>query len=301
MHETLRTLLAGLVDYAGLFPPANLDMRATAERYANARSGEHEWVLGRLICPASRLDELADAAAGLLPTGDRDEDAPWYVSAIIDGPLDGSLAMIAAFNERHADGPTAVVDAVELKAPDTGFIDSAIEVIPDELFPFFEIPTGVDPRGPIAALAGAEAGAKIRCGGVTPDLIPDLARIAAFLSACVAADVPFKATAGLHHPLRGEHPLTYEPDAPRATMHGFLNVFLTACLIHAHDIDEHTARAVLDAANIDDFIFRDDAIAWFDQRLTLDEIDAARQRLATSFGSCSFDEPVEDLSTLGLL
>ena len=70
--------------------------------------------------------------------------------------------------------------------------------------------------------------AKIRTGGLKPEAIPAVPDVAAFIVACAERRLPFKATAGLHHPIRAPHPLTYEANAPRAVMHGFLNVFMAA-------------------------------------------------------------------------
>src|SRR6185503_6096765 len=109
-------------------------------------------------------------------------------------------------------------------------IDDRLDQLPEDLFPFVEFPAevvnGGDARGFIAALAGHSAAAKVRTGGVTPEAFPAPGKLAEFISACHGAGVPFKATAGLHHPVRAEYPLTYEPGCPRGVMHGFLNVFL---------------------------------------------------------------------------
>jgi hypothetical protein len=136
--------------------------------------------------------------------------------------------------------------------------------------------------------------AKIRTGGITPDAFPAIGNVAEFLRACKAKGVAFKATAGLHHPLRCVKPLTYEPNAPLGTMHGFLNVFLAAALLdHADEILAETdARA---------FAFDDGGAEWRGHRVTTEELVAMRRDFATSFGSCSFEEPIADLKELGWL
>ena len=136
--------------------------------------------------------------------------------------------------------------------------------------------------------------AKIRTGGITPDAFPAIGNVAEFLRACKAKGVAFKATAGLHHPLRCLKPLTYEPNAPVGTMHGFLNVFLAASLLdHADEVlAESNARA---------FVFDDDGASWRGHRVSTDDIIAMRRDFATSFGSCSFEEPIGDLKELGWL
>jgi hypothetical protein len=136
--------------------------------------------------------------------------------------------------------------------------------------------------------------AKIRTGGITPDAFPAIGNVAEFLRACKAKGVAFKATAGLHHPLRCVKPLTYEPNAPLGTMHGFLNVFLAAALL------EH-ADAILTENDPAAFAFEDDGASWRGHRVSTEEIAATRRDFATSFGSCSFEEPIGDLHALGWL
>jgi hypothetical protein len=134
--------------------------------------------------------------------------------------------------------------------------------------------------------------AKIRTGGITPDAFPAIGNIAEFLRACKAKGVAFKATAGLHHPLRCVKPLTYEPNAPTGTMHGFLNVFLAAALLdHAEEILTETDPHA--------FAFEESHASWRGHSVSTDELRTMRSEFATSFGSCSFEEPIRDLQELG--
>lgn len=135
--------------------------------------------------------------------------------------------------------------------------------------------------------------AKIRTGGITKDAFPTPDAVANFIRACKREGVPFKATAGLHHPLRCVRPLTYEPNAVVGPMHGFVNVFLAAALVD-------DAEAILRETDAKAFTFDDDGAAWRDRRVSLGDLEAMRE-LATSFGSCSFEEPIDDLKELGWL
>lgn len=139
--------------------------------------------------------------------------------------------------------------------------------------------------------------AKIRTGGVTAAMIPSVEAVADFIHSCAERRLPFKATAGLHHPIRAEQPLTYEPNPPRAVMHGFLNVLLAAAFAW------HGRRDITPViAETDPTAFRfDDRGYWRDDSLTGAEIAAARADFIHAFGSCSFDEPVHDLKALGFL
>lgn len=315
MTRSLRTLLDALIDYAGLFPPARLPMRAAVEEYARQKQSEHEWALARFICPASRLEEFSREGATLMPgtnatSGYREHAGsgePWKVSVLIDGAgiegLRKDLDRIDAFNEHHSreDSGLANIDMIEVKAPVPGFIDDALDSIPTDLFPFFEFPISGDCRGFVAALAGNGAAAKIRTGGITPDLIPSSSDIAAFLVASAAGDVPFKATAGLHHPVRSEYALDSTPNSPRALMHGFLNVFVAAAIVKELGADVRTATTILDDRIEGNFRFTDTVAAWREHAVEATELALVRERFALSFGSCSFDEPLADLKSLKLL
>jgi len=314
MTESLRTFMSGLIDYAGLYPPAKLPMQPASEAFARGLMSEHQWMLGRFICPTSRLREFSKAAAVMMPgthatSGYREHAAaePWRLSVIIDGDLAADLATIAAFNQHHEreDNGRAAADALELKVLRPDQIDAAIDLIPDDYYPFFEFPaevvSGGDCRGFVAALAGHGAAAKIRTGGITPDSFPSTRAIAEFMVACAGAEVPFKATAGLHHPIRAEYPLTYEPGCPRGVMHGFLNVFIAAALVFGDHVDAGRAAAVLEDRNAANFHFTDEGVRWNSLFVEVMQIARAREVFCLSYGSCSFDEPWQDLARLGLL
>jgi len=314
-NKAVETLMDGLIDYAGLFPPSKLAMQAAVEQYARASRSEHAGFLNRFICPVTKLMDLTEHGAMLMPgtyatSGYREmaDDLPaWSVSAIIDEDLDECLGVIDEFNEhhRHEEHGLARVDAIELRVASPSEIDEALDLLPDDISPSFEFPKqaviGGDPRGYIAALAGNDALAKVRCGGVTPDLFPAPTDLARFLIACHNADVPFKATAGLHHPVRAEQNLTYEPNPPRGVMHGFLNLFLGAALVRVAGIDEKTLTQILSETDPKAFVLTETDAGWRDLTINLLELARVRESFATGYGSCSFDEPLDDLKMLGLL
>jgi hypothetical protein len=153
------------------------------------------------------------------------------------------------------------------------------------------------PLADLDAVRAAGCFAKVRTGGLKPEAVPSVAAVADFIRACADRRLAFKATAGLHHPVRAEYALTYEPDAPRAVMHGFLNVFVAAALAWHGDRDLEPILAETDPA-----AFRfDDRAQWRDRRLSTEQVRAARTDFAHAFGSCSFEEPIADLEQLGLL
>ena len=206
----------------------------------------------------------------------------------------------AARGASGREGVHAVVDAVEAKVATPSGVERLAATLPPGLTAYVELPPGGDPDPLVRAVAAARLRAKIRTGGITPDAIPSPESVARFLVSCRDARVAFKATAGLHHPLRATHALTYEPEAACATMHGFLNVFLAAALLHGGaPVDD--ALAMLRDERPARLHATDDAVAWNGHALSAAALTEVRARFATSFGSCSFSEPVEELRGMGLL
>ena len=306
LAPSVRAAFRALVDYAGLFPPAKLAMADAVAEYDAARRGPHAWMLGRFIVPASRLAELIDAI------GSRDAFA---LSVIVDAEADArrwfgsaqqSLAEIARYRD---DAPAIRIEALEAPLPPLlsrrETYDATLGQLAGlvaharlrDLDVYAEWPR--DDRwsellpGAITAAARSRLGAKIRCGGLTADAFPSVAEVAAFLDAAAAEHVRFKATAGLHHPIRH-----YNAEA-EVTMHGFLNLLAAATL--AHRVSPETLEQILAEEDPAAFHFGDEAMAWREDRVTLSEIDAARRDDFAAYGSCSFSEPVEDLTALAIL
>ena len=292
--SSLHTLLHTIVDYAGLFPPAGLPMETAVANYASYRRSPHAWMLGRFVVPVSRLGEMSAAMRAI---GAPEDGHPWRVSALVGDDVEGDVSKAAAFHAGHRGG---LVDAFEVKASSMEAIERIARIVPRAMKTYVEIPVAPDPRELVGAIAAMKLRAKIRTGGVTPDAFPTVGQVAAFLRACYAASVPFKATAGLHHPVRAECALTYAPDPPRGVMHGFLNVFLAAAF-HYNGLTIRDTRDLLVATRLDDVVMDDERISWREYVVSVAELSTVRRRLAIAFGSCSFVEPVDDLIALGML
>ena len=300
MPDTLlHPLLAGGIDYAGLFPPAGLAMAAAVRQYAEHRAGPDAWALGRFVVPVARLAELERETTEL---GPRDPASPWRLSALLGVEAAEDLKALGEFNCRHA-APGALAlsaDVVEARAGSVEAVDRLLAAMPRWVQAYVEIPLDRDPAPLVAAIARHGARAKARTGGVTAEAFPTAEQVLRFLRACTAAGVPFKATAGLHHPLRAEYRLTYATDSARGIMFGFLNVFLTAAFLRRGLADGDALR-LLEERSADAFRFSTDAIDWRGHRLERAAVEEARVAGIVAFGSCSFTEPIEDLRGLKLL
>jgi hypothetical protein len=300
VKASVRALLEGLIDYAGLFPPAALGMEDAVANYATYRRGPFGWMLGRFIVPSTRLGEFEQAAASRVPSGAGAGPMAWRLSMLGSGDLVADAAAIESFNGTHEG---ARIDALE-----TNYDPEAIVIDVPGVMLWFEVTPGPSLGAALWQIAAAGHGVKLRTGGVTPDLIPPTQAVAQVLFGCARTGVRMKATAGLHHPIRAPHRLTYADDSPTALMHGFINLFVAAAVarelvLHGYPDPEAqaTIAAVLDEADPNAFEWDDDGVTWREHRVDASELTAMRQQSARSFGSCSFEEPIEDLRQLGLL
>jgi hypothetical protein len=227
--DARRILLERLIDHAPMFPPARLPLPEALEDHHAARASDESWMLARFVAPASSLRELPDGLS---------------VSAVLDGEPDSLEG----------------VEALEVRVPDAAAVREFPQV---EAELYFELPLATDCCKVVEAIREHGALAKVRCGGET---VPSVADLALFIRTCRAAGVPFKATAGLHHPVR------------REGEHGFLNLLAAAA---SDDVE-----AMLESEDPEELL----------------AVDARRAREALrSIGSCSFWEPVDGLKALGVL
>jgi hypothetical protein len=288
------------VDYAGLFPPAALAMPDAVKLYDQYRRGPDAWALGNFVLPAARLGEFEQAAQQLAAGG-----GAWPLSLLAGADFRADVRTIHEF--AHRAGARATVAAIEGKASSSGEIAAIAELAallrsqsPDPFDVYVEISVAADPLPLIEAIASRGLRAKVRTGGVVASAFPTSAQLVRFLRSCISHGVTFKATAGLHHAIRGRYPFTYDTASERGIMFGFLNVFLAA-LFMRDGLDDAGAAAVIDESDPTAFVFDEHGVTWRERTVTAAAIRAARSGTATSFGSCSFAEPIADLSALGLL
>ncbi len=303
--DAVASLLAGLIDYAGLFPPASLPMAAALANYDAYLQSEWSWILGRFIVPVARLSEFETALAALPGIRDEDRLTRWRLSVLpgSDPAADVSeLRKFAGRMEASFGVRRPVVESVEMKIANREDVYRLSESLPASLETYFEIPLQVANLSEcVDAIARCDRRAKIRTGGETADKFPASESVIEFIRQCAASNVPFKATAGLHHPLRSEHRLTYQADSAFGMMHGFLNVFLAAAFLRAGVLKTALALELLEEQSTEAFRFDSDGIIWRGHRISREEIALSRRNFAISFGSCSFMEPIEDLRALHLL
>jgi hypothetical protein len=321
---TLQTLLGEILDYAGLFPPADLSLAQAMHNYADYRDEPEAWMLSRFVLPVRRLPDLTPFQGffsgedpyrfSVLGTGGDTQDA--FLNA-----LSRDLDVIDAFDEEY--GGRAEIDVMEVPLPttlvgsDQTDVEAFFEAVDQRLVEtgtaqldfFFELPMRPDAVAQLPAVCAAVAehnsrqavparttvGLKMRCGGAEPSDVPSVKHAAALITACRDASVPFKATAGLHHPIR------HYDDGLDTEMHGFINVFAGATFAAEHQLDANDVRAILSEDTSNNFRFEKNTFSWRDLSVSIEDIRHTRENLALSFGSCSFEEPVDHLRDLDLL
>lgn len=285
------TLLDGLIDYAGLFPPAGLDMVSAVRNYARHRESENAWMLSRFIVPVQRLEEFTAAFAEACCD---EQGVPWLLGVLSTGDADEDARYLDVFDQG-----AAFLDCLEIKAKSTDHARRMLADVPHGMKVFVEFDPG-QRKEMLPLLSEHRACAKIRTGGLVAEAIPSIQDVAGFIKECAERKVAFKATAGLHHPLRSIQRLTCEANSPSALMHGFLNVFVAAAVAYL-GTDVAGIEKVLGEQESPAVHWGQREMVFAGQRLSTELIATARDNFAISFGSCSFDEPVSDLKALGWL
>ncbi len=284
----LARLLDAGIDYAGLFPPAGLSLEEAVENFAGYRAGPDRRALGRLIVPATRLADFI----GLVDRTNRDV-AGWRLSATLGAGGAGESGLVAEANRRLA-GRGAAVDAVEAKVLDRSAVAALARSTEPAVAWYGEVALDTEFEAVLDAIVEHRGFAKIRMGGVTADLFPDPNLVVRFLQAVASRSLPFKATAGLHHPLRGPYPLTYLPASPTAIMYGYLNV-MVATMLARQGAEADEIRAALIESDVRHLGLQGGGLQWRHHRFPGPE--SCRMSFH-GFGSCSFREPIDELRTV---
>lgn len=300
-----RAFMLQILDYAGMYPPANLPLEEAFKNFIAYQTDPQSWMLSRFVVPAKRLSEIPafdeQISFTMLGRGGKDMDE-FLANVNLD------IADIRAFGDARK---AATVDMYEVALPASSLTDkfAANDIVTraadtlnkNGITVFFEAPfsEGWEARADkllraLRKVKDKHVGFKLRTGGVTADAFPSPEQVAWAIIQTREAGVPLKCTAGLHHPIR------HFNDSVQTKMHGFLNVFGAGVLASTHGLSQAEVQFILEDEQAENFVFDESGFAWNDLRVVSSEIQKARL-FATSFGSCSFDEPKEDLRHLGIL
>lgn len=301
--------MSRIIDYAGLYPPASLPLDEAFRNFVKYQTDPEAWMLSRFVIPAKRLAELSPLIppAGnfsftLLGRGGKDT-----VEFLRNLEMD--LEDIRSFSAAH--GLRIITDVFETAIPSSSFDDQyALNALVKQTADMFNI-NGITvfleaPFGDgwqmradtlfyaLRKVKDKHVGFKLRTGGVTADSFPSTEQVAWAIVEARDSGIPIKCTAGLHHPIR------HFNESVQTKMHGFLNVFGAGVLAAANGVSRDLIQFILEDEDPASFQFDGDEFVWKGLRVATSELEKIRHQV-TSFGSCSFDEPREDLRKLSLL
>jgi len=291
LTKSLRAFAEGLVDYAGLFPPATLELPQVVKNYIGYHKWAESWMLARLICPITQLNELGKNIR-MLGGVEKKIGVIGLVGTTASSTEIGTN--INTFHQKYGD--SAQIEAIESKLNESSAkeaVSSLVSLTPYTTF--FETTNSDRIDELLKLLQQVGAGFKLRCGGLKPEEFPSAEELARSIILCREAKVPMKFTAGLHHPLRHYNQTTL------CKMHGFVNVFGGAMLAHVHHLPQKELENILSDEESSHFKFTEDAFHWNDLSIDVETITSLRQSRILSYGSCSFEEPIDDMKELGWL
>tara|TARA_B100001029_G_C15056631_1_gene454885 strand:+ start:462 stop:1379 length:918 start_codon:yes stop_codon:yes gene_type:complete len=301
--ESLKLFLTELIDYAALFPPANLDLISALRKYRNYIEYENNWMFSKFIIPVNQLEFISES------------DMEYYNDfflldlSILSGDLSDDINKYKYFKNKFPNKvkfsglETSISNLNELQ----NYLNIINSIIIDEdldIEVFIELPYGENwiegMHNTIKTLFEfnkankTNFGYKLRCGGINADMFPSPIIVAKTILNCIENNVPMKFTAGLHHPFY------HFNNSVNTMMYGFFNIFISGMVAQKYKLDYKQIIKILTDGNNQNFIFNKDALNWKDYQITNEELRRFRMNQFISYGSCSFDEPIEDLINLGL-
>ena len=267
-------LFAGLVDDAAMFPPGNASVAEAVAAHLKYRQAWYAAMIGPLVVPDQALRQAQGASA----------EAEIAVSVINTGGAGGLVSLA----DRDVPGVRVVAVESALRdlddlAGNAARVAAAAGELDESVLVFVEIPYAPGWERAVEEVEGAGLLGKIRTGSPDNSGTPSYVQLAEQLRVLVEADLPFKATAGLHHaqPTPGAGP-------DRPLQHGFVNLLIAveALVEGASSAEVADLLRTGDAASVS---------AWTDETV------ARVRRRFRSFGCCGVLDPINDLVTLGLV
>jgi hypothetical protein len=289
----------GLIDYAGVFPPASLSMQQAVDEYLDVRTARIRWITGRFLCRASQLESLAAVATSQLRSGDE----PWKIGVIFDM---GAGAAATLCNDFQAEmSPAMSITVVEAKTtrsdpPAIAQLAETIGSFDHEASLFIEVVRDGSLAEQIDAIAenlrsrGRTGGAKLRCGGLATDDFPSVDTVTEFLWEAALNQLPFKATAGLHQPIR------HHDDGLGVWRHGFMNILMASVACDEGE-DMDTVAAIVAETDPSAFSMSATAARWRDLSVPGSALRRSRKTGFVAYGSCDLAEPITALRDLNFL
>lgn len=320
LRSGLKYFMTGIIDYAGMYPPAKLAFEQAFTNFLAYQQVDDHWMMNRFVFPIQQAHQLITFAEQL---------------SLSKKPI--KLSVLPVYKDRanefiqqfHSDYQilSDVIKKNELNLDITLFEFK----LPEELknasqslvYPFFNSFLSVfdsktlkktsvyvemckldrDWQYSMDRFTNLLAfyptrntfGFKLRCGGITSESFPEVSMVAGAIFMCREKGLSMKFTAGLHHPL------SHFNSSLNTRMYGFFNVLGAAVLSHTHLLSTKELEELIIEERIDQFSFADQGMKWRDYVVNTEQIKQARDQFCIGYGSCSFDEPRQDLRSLQLL
>jgi hypothetical protein len=315
---SIKSFLETIIDYAGMYPPAKLPFDEAFANYLEYLQDDYGWMISKFVLDSKTIQKLREfvekndtgrnkiSLTVLLEKENSETD----LKKNIEDELREFSDLTASLKEQIQ------IDSFEFKIPEdmilknsTKEVSYLLDLVSETVRSAMQKPVFIFYEGKsekryikllIDALAqhnskSYNSGLKLRTGSTELNPMPDVADIVFAIRTCLDREIPMKFTAGLHHPLR-------HFDSPSGKdVHGFFNVFAAGIIAFRHNISDFGLMEIINDKDANDFIFTDEYFSWKDWKISIEEITGARKNLVTAFGSCSFDEPVDDLKKLNLI
>lgn len=314
-------LLSQSIDFAGMFPPASLDLDSTLRRAATFRKdSKNPWLMNRVVLALEEVKKLNPSKLFSLGA----DGSPWLLSVLGNpSPGDSSEDFVKSVawdfremrrvHDRYFHSSCKIEQVgYEIRLPNPvyspgegilsgEYIFPALEQIesfwPRHMDIYFEVSLEGAWEDTVEGVSRVIAewlnensdssvipGLKVRTGG---KFTPRAEQLALVINECATHGIKFKATQGLHHPLS------------KGPSFGFINLLAAINFAFSLGQDQFSLAHIQECLVSDqqkDFVFGTNDFSWKKHVLTNDEIESARRTHAAAFGSCSLDEPDQDLS-----
>ena len=303
MRTASEVFLSKLIDYAGIFPPANLKLPLALSNYRSYMQSTHHWIISKFIISSTDLRKIS------IKDINQFNSQNLLNLSIITKNFNKDYNIINTFLREFSNN--VKFSCLETQISNINNFNNQMIEINDlikknklNISLFFEllsknwkddIPFVIDNISRFNKTYETNFGFKLRCGGIKKSSFPAPTYISTVLLQSIKKNVPMKFTAGLHHPY------IYNDSQINTKMYGFFNVFLSGMFAKKYDLNENDIIKILIDENKNHFQFKENKIKWKSYYITTDEILDYRLKNFISFGSCSFDEPCEDLKENGIL
>jgi hypothetical protein len=299
MNTSFVNFMTNLIDYAGLFPPAGLDIETVLGNYAGYLEGKNGWMLGGCIVPVRQLHRVALHAgfrcSVIVSPGLPQDELDQLSSFTGSSSFTSSITMVETRLSEIANFPNRCLNHLlhlQTRLTQAGLQDVQLFVEADNVAPIASQIASFNLSNSGGGGWIKKVGYKLRCGGLIKKDFPAPEKVADTIRICCEHEIPIKFTAGMHQPLRNHS------TELNVMQHGFINILGATLLYWSGNLSKSEILECLLDKNSQDFRFTEEKFSWKDKSILATEINQLRKSSVKSFGSCSFAEPVEGLNLL---